>query len=349
MTSPGDTSFELEAERKLLVIEWNHLDLWKFYPMALSSSWTVRGLLYPMSVVKSRLQLQKQNNVYTGMRHAFFEIVKNEGFGALYRGFWVTMPQITASFMYSSVYEKLRNMLTSHTQINSPPSVSALAGGCASCCTQLVFVPTDIVAQYMMVYNNPDAFTGGKSTNAAIINHLKQDQLEKRWTLGLRVIRAVYKVDGILGFYRGFLSSLMLYIPSSMMFWCTYYNVLGLAKELQKKYRANNRGSSQSYNDSTEHPKNLLILQAISGACGGVCAAIVTNPLEMLRIRIQVHRTSYYTTMRRLVKYEGFHVFTKGLAPRMISSCIYSSLIMIGYETVKRWSVLPEYRNSIVW
>lgn len=59
--------------------------MWKFYPMALASSWSVRCLLYPMSVIKSRLQLQNQNNVYNGMRHAFKDIVKKEGYGALYR------------------------------------------------------------------------------------------------------------------------------------------------------------------------------------------------------------------------------------------------------------------------
>lgn len=37
------------------------------------------------SVVKSRLQLQRKNNVYKGMRHAFAEILKVEGVGALYR------------------------------------------------------------------------------------------------------------------------------------------------------------------------------------------------------------------------------------------------------------------------
>lgn len=86
-------------------------------------------------------------------------------------------------------------------------------GGAASTCTQLIFVPTDIVAQYMMVYNlkkflikffqvynNSQVFTGSKT--AEVINCLKTDNLEKRFTFGLRVIRAVYKVDGLIGFYR---------------------------------------------------------------------------------------------------------------------------------------------------
>lgn len=353
MTS-SDTDFDLAVERKKLhIIEWDHLNLWQFYPMALASSWSVRCLLYPMSVVKARLQLQKQNNVYTGMRHAFVDICRKEGFSALYRGFWVTLPQISASFVYSSVYEKLRNVLRRNTDISSPPVVSALAGGFASTCTQLIFVPTDIVAQYMMIYNNPKVFTGG-SKNMAVVDCIKADGLEKRFTLGLRVIRAVYKVDGVFGFYRGFFSSVLMYIPSSMVFWATYYNVLSLLKISRNRllsspdgYKVQDRGAYSG--ESGENFENLLILQGISGACGGICAAICTNPLEVLRIRIQVHRTSYIETFRRLVKFEGVRVFTKGLAPRMLNNGIYSCLIMFGYETVKRICVLPEYKDSIVW
>uniref|UniRef100_A0AC34RDI4 Solute carrier family 25 member 44 n=1 Tax=Panagrolaimus sp. JU765 TaxID=591449 RepID=A0AC34RDI4_9BILA len=337
MTS-SDTDFDIEVTQKLHIIEWEHLNLWKFYPMALASSWTVRCMLYPMSVVKSRLALQKQNHVYRGMRHAFVDIIKTEGIGALYRGFWVTLPQLSASFIYSTAYEGLRNILHRTGGIESPPIVSALAGGVASSCTQLIFVPTDIVAQYMMVYNNPKSFTGG-SKNVAVVDCLKADGLEKRLTLGLRVMRAVYKVDGLFGFYRGFFSSVLLYIPSSMVFWSTYYNSLAVLTAIVK-----------SLNDEKKLTEGTLLkLQATSGAVGGISAAIFTNPLEVLRIRIQVHRTGYVETFRRLIKYEGARVFTKGLAPRMINNGIYSFLIMLGYETVKRTCVLPEYKQSIVW
>ncbi|TKR59920.1 hypothetical protein L596_029527 [Steinernema carpocapsae] len=335
----SDTDLDLGTNQKLHIIEWEHLNLYKFYPLAMCSSWTVRCLLYPMSVVKSRLQLQKQNNVYKGMRHAFVHIIKTEGVSALYRGFWMTLPQLSASFIYSSVYERLRDSLQYNVGLTSVAAVSALAGGCASTCTQLIFVPTDIVAQHMMVHNNPKSFIGG-AKNAAVIDHLRADGLEKKRTLGLRVISAVYKVDGFKGFYRGFLSSIMLYIPSSMVFWSTYYHALDALKFLRQKVLGE---------QPTEHPKNLFIDQALSGSIGGVAAAICTNPLEVLRIRIQVHRTTYYETMRRLVKFEGLRVFTKGLAPRMINNGIYSCLIMLGYETVKKTCVLPEYQDCVVW
>uniref|UniRef100_A0AC34FYR6 Mitochondrial carrier protein n=1 Tax=Panagrolaimus sp. ES5 TaxID=591445 RepID=A0AC34FYR6_9BILA len=174
--------------------------------------------------------------------------------------------------------------------------------------------------------------------NVGVTDCLRNDGLEKRLTLGLRVFRAVYKVDGIMGFYRGFLSSLLLYIPSSMIFWSTYYNALNLLTELDKKFST----------DKSEE-RNLLKLQATSGAIGGITAAALTNPLEVLRIRIQVHRTGYVETFRRLMVFEGARVFTKGLAPRVINNGIYSFLIMLGYESVKRIAIKDELSGSVTW
>ncbi|KAI6242200.1 hypothetical protein M3Y99_00261100 [Aphelenchoides fujianensis] len=346
MTST-DTDFTCEMDAKQLhVIEWNHLNLWKFYPMALATSWSVRCLLYPMSVVKSRLQLQKQNNVYRGTTHAFSSIVRTEGVSALYRGFWVTLPQLSASFIYSSVYEKLRNVLTTHTSLHSDQMVSACAGGAASVCTQFIFVPTDIVAQYMMVHNQSTVFSGS-TKNAVVLDILKADNLKERYTLGLRVIRAVYLADGLMGFYRGFLSSLIMYIPSSMVFWSSYYQSLIWLKERRALQLTD--GQSRDLSKLPPVDQKLLLWQAISGAVGGASAAIFTNPLEVMRIRIQVHRTSYWETVRRMFLFEGTRVFTKGLLPRVISNSIYSCMIMIGYETVKRAAVLPEYKDAIVW
>ncbi|CAD6196271.1 unnamed protein product [Caenorhabditis auriculariae] len=333
-------------KEKLLVIQWEHLNLYKFYPLALASSWTIRCLLYPMSVVKSRLQLQRQNNVYRGMRHAFVEIVRTEGVSALYRGFWMTLPQLSASFLYSSTYERVRDLLQVHIGIKNHSVVSALAGGIASPCAQLIFVPTDIVAQHMMVHNNPEAFGGG-SKNVTVADAIRKDGLEGKRTLGLRVIRAVYKVDGLKGFYRGFMSAIMLYMPSTMVFWSTYYYSLSVFRKIRTKVTELEMGH-KPLTASEVDDRNLFLDQAVSGSVAGVASAMVTNPLEMLRIRLQVHRTTYRETVSRLFKYEGTNVFTKGLAPRMLNNALYSCLVMLAYESVKRFSVLPEFKQKVV-
>lgn len=43
-----DFFVDARLQKQLHVIEWNHLNLWKFYPMALATSWSVRCLLYPV-------------------------------------------------------------------------------------------------------------------------------------------------------------------------------------------------------------------------------------------------------------------------------------------------------------
>ncbi|KAJ1367377.1 hypothetical protein KIN20_028277, partial [Parelaphostrongylus tenuis] len=95
--------------------------------------------------------------------------------------------------------------------------------------------------------------------------------------------------------------------------------------------------------------RNFFLDQAVSGSVAGVTSACVTNPLEILRVRLQVHRTTYTETIRRLWKYERSRVLTKGLAPRVVSNALYSSLVMVAYETVKKLCVLPEYQEHVVW
>lgn len=104
------------------------------------------------------------------------------------------------------------------------------------------------------------------------------------------MIRAVYLTDGLLGFYRGFFSSLIMYIPSSMVFWAVYYETLIRLKTARARQVTG--GSTEDFSDLTQDEQNLLVLQAMSGACGGMAAAVVTNPLEVMRIRIQVCFTS---------------------------------------------------------
>ena len=118
--------------------------------------------------------------------------------------------------------------------------------------------------------------------------------------------------------------------------------------------------------------------QGIAAGLSGLTASAITNPMEMYRIRIQVrdcqserrarergqvHRTSYGETAARMMRNEGWSVFTKvllspslllmslsqGLGPRLLNNCLYSMAVMVGYEYVKRICVLEEYRHAVKW
>lgn len=86
--------------RYIRTIEWQMMDKAKFFPLSMLSSFTVRCALYPLTLIKTRLQIQKHNNLYTGMFDAYGKIYRYEGFSGLYRGFWISSVQIISGNIY---------------------------------------------------------------------------------------------------------------------------------------------------------------------------------------------------------------------------------------------------------
>jgi solute carrier family 25 protein 44 len=90
-------------------------------------------------------------------------------------------------------------------------------------------------------------------------------------------------------------------------------------------------------------------LQCAAAMSAGASSCFLTNPLDLVRTRVQVQRRSIPDTARSLWATERLGIFTKGLTARMTSSVLYSIAIIFGYETVKRWSVYDEYKERIKW
>ena len=91
------------------------------------------------------------------------------------------------------------------------------------------------------------------------------------------------------------------------------------------------------------------VTQCGAALSAGCASCILTNPLDLVRTRVQVQRKPIPETMRLLWQNEKLRIFTKGLTARMTSSVIYSVAIIFGYETVKKWSVHEEYKPKLKW
>lgn len=93
-----------------------------------------------------------------------------------------------------------------------------------------------------------------------------------------------------------------------------------------------------------------LLIQSIAGTLGGFTTTILTNPLDVVRARLQVQRIgSMRCAFRDLWVEEGLRMFSKGLSARLVQSATFSFSIIIGYETIKRISVNEEYKQFIHW
>ncbi|KAF5298414.1 hypothetical protein FQR65_LT18543 [Abscondita terminalis] len=305
-------------------IEWDMMDKTKFFPLSMLSSFTVRCALYPLTLIKTRLQIQKQNVIYRGMIDAYIKIYRREGVSGLYKGFWVSSVQIVSGVFYISAYEGVRYSLA---QKNVDSRLrSLIAGGVASAVGQTIIVPFDVVSQHLMMLGSP--YSHGMNT---II--IKEDVIRKsRFAATSEIVKQIFKCDGFAGFYRGYTASLCAYVPNSALWWAFYHFYQDQLHIILPSWMSH------------------LLIQSISGTLGGFSTTILTNPLDVVRARLQVQRlNSISGAFKDLWNEEGFKMFSKGLSARLVQSATFSFSIILGYETIKRVSVNDEYKELVRW
>lgn len=274
--------------------------------------------------------------MYSGMVDACRKIYKVEGLAGLYRGFWISSIQIVSGVFYVSTYESVRHILGQDSVIGQIDSrIKALiAGGAASLVGQTIVVPFDVLSQHLMVLGINTTKHGKRCVDMMGMNPLglTLEPKKSRAQISAEIIRLIYQRDGCRGFYRGYIASLCAYVPNSALWWGLY----------------------QAYQDELvillpdwfSH----LFIQAVAGTLGGFTTTIITNPLDIVRARLQVQRLdSMLHTFKILWLEERLQIFTKGLSARLVQSACFSFSIILGYETIKRFSITDEYKHYIKW
>lgn len=320
---------KMEPQR-IITIEWDMMDKSRFFSLSMLNSFTLRGVLYPFTVIKTRLQIQKRNAIYTGTLDAFLKILRYEGFTGLYKGFWINTIQIISGFGYITTYEKVRHLLSKYAGINDGRIKGFIAGGCGSLVGQTIITPFDVISQHMMVL--------GQTTNQGKFDCQHSNPLNikyengSRKKLALRITKELYRLEGVKGFYRGYFASLCAYVPSSGLWWMFYPLYSETLASVLPLW--------------TSH----MLIHCISGSLSGLTVTIITNPLDVIRARIQVQRmNSFSTALYNLWEEEKLGIFKKGLSARLVQSTISSFFIVLGYETLKRWSLHDHYKDKIRW
>ncbi|XP_034179616.1 solute carrier family 25 member 44 [Osmia lignaria lignaria] len=317
-------------------IEWDMMDKTKFFPLSMLSSFSVRCCLYPLTVIKTRLQIQRQNHMYNGTLDAYRKIYQAEGVSGLYRGFWISSIQIVSGVFYVSTYEGVRHVLGQNGVLGNLDSrvKGLIAGGAASLVGQTIVVPFDILSQHLMVLG-----ISNKKKNSYYVDKVNMNPLgltfepgTSRAQISMDIIKSIYQRDGYRGFYRGYIASLCAYVPNSALWWGLY---ISYQEELIRLFP-----------EWVSH----LFIQAVAGTLGGFTTTIITNPLDVVRARLQVQRLdSMLNAFKVLWTEEKLQMFTKGLSARLLQSACFSFSIIIGYETIKRLSITEEYKEYVRW
>ena len=198
------------------------MDKRKYFPLTVLSGVCIRGILYPVTLIRTRLQIQKQNTYYKGTYDAFSKILKHEGAGGLYRGFLISNLMVVSQLSYISTYEVVREYLADNHHTISNRKRSFIAGGCASMAGQTFMVPIDIVSQHLQVIGGKKGSSTFKPPKLESPLKLPPEAFNSRFGLAKYIVSAVYQRDGIRGFYKGYIASLVVYAPNSAMWWFFY-------------------------------------------------------------------------------------------------------------------------------
>eukprot|EP01095_Lingulamoeba_sp_RSL-Kostka_P001137 TRINITY_DN115_c4_g1_i1.p1 TRINITY_DN115_c4_g1~~TRINITY_DN115_c4_g1_i1.p1 ORF type:complete len:352 (+),score=54.93 TRINITY_DN115_c4_g1_i1:98-1153(+) len=322
-------------------IGWDDLNLPLFLMTSSFVSVGCDAVLYPFDLIKTRLQTQNKISSsfkpYRGTLHACTSISKNEGMRGFYKGFGATVAgAIPADILFYGTYEFSKNVLQKsfiklqkvfpnsvyfRNISNVDPLIHMFCGGLAEVTSAIIWIPYDIVAQKLMVQGN-----------------LKDPKYKNAY----QVFRSVLKHDGIRGLYRGSFATLLTFGSESAFRWAIYEYTR------KRAYRYYNKISKKPVKQSN-------IIHIICGTFSGGLAALITNPIDVIKTKLQVQdyyskhdikeknllRPKYKSTLsmaKGILKEEGILAFSKGVLPRVLYSAPVYALTFFLYETVKKYT-----------
>ncbi|GLT56330.1 hypothetical protein SLA2020_293770 [Shorea laevis] len=299
-------------------INWEKLDKTRFYFLGAGIFTGLTVALYPVSVIKTRLQVASKDTIERSAFSVARGILKTDGIPGLYRGFGTVITgAVPTRIIFLTALEATKEAAFRMVEPFkfSEPTQAAIANGIAGMTaalfSQAVFVPIDVVSQKLMVQ--------GYSGHA-------------RYNGGLDVARKIIKADGIWGLYRGFGLSVITYSPSSAVWWASYgssqriiWSFLGKDTDLKKV------------------PPSQMTIVGVQGAGGiisGAAASCITTPLDTIKTRLQVmgheKRPSTTQVVKSLIADDGWIGLYRGLGPRFFSMSAWGTSMILAYEYLKR-------------
>jgi solute carrier family 25 protein 44 len=247
-------------------------------------------------------------------------------------------------------------------------AASFVGGAMASLSSQLVVVPIDVVAQRLMLLGGgPAGGSASVGVGPTARAAAAAAAAEAQHTTGFHLARQIVRQEGVRGLYRGLGASVATFVPNSAIWWGSYgmwQQVLWHQVDLLRGHHLHSEGE-------------ILGVQTAAGVLTGCTSAVLTNPLDVVKTRLQtagaagsaaapapaaaaaaesaaaggaaetaaasaaVQRHSWSQVAAQLLRQEGAAGFFRGVAPRMASSSIWGTAMVTSYEWLKRLCSLP--------
>jgi solute carrier family 25 folate transporter 32 len=296
----------------------------------------------PLDVVKTKLQAQRATRGqvdYLGISATFRNIILQDGFRGLYRGLGPTILGYLPTWaIYFAVYDGIKTRfgeaplgldasITKSERLYPAPSAKGYQPVVREHPWSLHLLSAMIAGATSTICTNP--FWVIKT------RFMTQSPSETRYRHTLDAAITIYRSEGIRAFYRGLLPSLLGITHVAVQF--PLYE--------QLKIVAQRHSPDQPLSSHT-----ILFCSAVAK----MTASLATYPHEVVRTRLQTQRrlllqsgsaqsggaprkrTGIVRTTRKILHFEGWRGFYKGLSVNLIRTVPNSAVTMLTYEVLMR-------------
>lgn len=190
----------------------------------------------------------------------------------------------------------------------SPSAVFLAAGALADALSVMVSVPADVVSQRLQLQG---VDSGGLRERS-----------------GVQVALDIMRREGPFGLWRGTGATLAFFAPNGAVWWTTHEHAKAAlsGRSLGGEPRA--RGSAPA------DPEPSSAVLVASGALAGVAATLVSNPLDVVKTRLQTSPVplSLPAVLRAILHEGGWRGLYGGLVPRLLAVVPRSICTVLAYE-----------------
>jgi hypothetical protein len=225
---------------------------------------------HPIDTVKAKIQVETGKSK---ILNVFQNTLKNEGVKGLYKGLPVSVfGSMPASVLYFGSYEWAKKKLLMFKNFSQGEFLMYFLGGMfAETVSCLIYVPVDVIKERRQVQNNLKSYAY-KSDLDALFTILKQEKLR--------------------GLYKAYGATVLSFGPMSAFYFMFYEYFKGFFVRNDAKTYIQ-RVKKEEMDKLKEMKLDISFSQSlVCSALAGALASLITNPLDLVKLRMQVQRAS---------------------------------------------------------
>ncbi|OWZ12020.1 Mitochondrial Carrier (MC) protein, partial [Phytophthora megakarya] len=211
-----------------------------------------RVFCHPLDTVKARLQASTTTGqtIASQLNLRAFSV---QHLRSLYRGIGVSvLGSAPATCLYMTSYEVSKDALMGVECLSGSPSLQYLgAGMAAEALSCVLWVPIDVIKERMQVQGQGQTI-------------YYRDTLD--------AVQTIARTERLGGLYKGYAATLLSFGPFSALYFMFYEKTKAFAQERL---------------DTDELQAQYTL---VSAAIAGATASVLTNPLDLIKLRLQVQR-----------------------------------------------------------